>query len=484
MPPPNQTQPEAQPQAIQVAPQSQPATPEQVEASTRGQTRTELAETKNKNKLTPEEAKQLRDRESWKNNSASGYPAFLESTVRDEIKSGVAKELSESPAKDILEKAGFTGDINLRVVQTLMEKIVNEYYLKNNTDVNKTKAYLITDMLPKISDFVDAISNLFIANKDKCPTIQSCMEQFGAYCGIEFIKNGTLDAAQLETVVLLTKPTIDRLTAGFITEINEQNASRVDANTDIQQLITTVKLNSKVRVLIGADLATQEQEIKELINAQLPSTLDPQAKEKYLNWAFEKLKENKPVAGETREITEDGKWSDPLTPEQITQSQPQAQTSTETAEQVVASADFKTGIGFVDTILDFVKSLSPDLHKSMVSFLQGIFPQSQAEEFPNLDTNEKTNAKSFQETVKGLGLDMDTFKKLFADTDNLKKVLTQKVNEKIEWDEYLKKYLTSAETDALKKKDNTDTDSGEKIANMLLSINPEYQPPPTTPPSA
>lgn len=486
MAPPNQKTPDVLQAAPTTQPQTVPATPEQVEASARGQTRTGLAETKSENKLSPEDAKRLRDQESWRNNSPFIYIPMTEAKVRKTIKEGVAKELTESPAKDILQKAGFIGSENLTTIQTLMEKIVNEYYLKNKIDEDKTKNYLRGELLPKISAFVDAIDNLFIANKEKFQTIQGCMEQFGAYCGIDFIKSGALNPTSLETLMMLTKPTLDKLTAGYITEVNEQNAEKIDANTDATQLSLQVKLNSALVIVIGPDLSTQEQQIKDQIGANLPATLNPQSKETYLTWALQQLKEKSPNAGETREISKEGVWSDPLTPEQIKEKTqatvvPPPPSDVTPQGQEIEEEEYTTGIEFIDSILALAKAISPGLHIKISDLLKGFFPPS-TPEFPGLNLAEKSNAKGFNLAAKRLSLEPATLKTLYQSPDNFKKILTKKNNEKLEWPEYMKKYLTNVEIEILKKKNYPDTDSAEKITALFLSENLDYIPPqPATP---
>jgi hypothetical protein len=142
--------------------------------------------------------------------------------------------------------------------------------------------------------------------------------------------------------------------------------------------------------------------------------------------------------------------------------------------------EIKTGNAFLDTLIGFVKWLSPALYSQLGSFLKKLGMGGAAKiEFAGLDDNEKTEGIVLKEIAKAFDLKPEIMTKLFSDPEQMKRVLKNKKDNNItDWEIYFKTYLNSEEQQKLK---TETTLKSNEIADMLISKLEPGQPPSSKP---
>jgi hypothetical protein len=257
-------------------------------------------------------------------------------------------------------------------------------------------------------------------------------------------------------------------------------------------------LNNKTRILVAAAALETEETIRKAVYEQLPPGMDAKARDKTADRLVIEAKKLDAQAGETIEIDTDGtcRKVDLAAEEAAKQAQenptpsatPSPAPSTETDPNPAIppsqeSTGEKTGIEkFFDKISKFFEKI--------MGFFNGILVKmglAEAEEFANLQDNEKKEAVELKNAMTKAGLNLETLHPLFTDAEQTKKILKERQDKGISWEDYLTKYLTPAEGDELKKKQDLKAD---QLAQMLTSpsapaatpgtpqVTPGTQPPP------
>jgi len=447
------------------------------EAAVRGQTREgldtmrqEITDGNNKLKELQEKAKTYRTQLEWTKNPKEEI-GVLDMGAKL-IDTGIDSAFSDN-IKDKLTEYGLGEDSNIKTIKEAAKQLALEHYQRTGKEIMKTKDYLQGEFKTNLLAVTENLKKLYEDNKDKLKSPLDGMEKFANFCGIQFIKNGQLQKDEIIQLLLLDKPSQEQLSSGFVEYFNleqklnalssEASTQDITENTSEEDLIKKIKLKNTIQVTI-TDPGTQEQEIKAQISAQLPDNINEKAKEKYLNAVFEKLKSQNPSKNEIFEVDSKNNWNkkEPGPPTK------DSDESKETAKE--ETPDIKTGIGWLDSTLGFIKTISPDFYKTLAGFFAkfGLSATTEKTEFPNLSETEIKQAKAFKEIALKIKISKDVLKILFEDTENFKKLLKQQKDENLDWDKYIAKYITENELQDLKSK-NEKNDSGEKILKMFLA---------------
>jgi hypothetical protein len=473
------------PEAASNAPQTveNPAlTPDQQKAEVQGGTRLGLAEIKQemesgntKIKEMEEKAKGLRTNVSWMANTAEEISAtdFGAHAIPGAIEAGFDDDI-----KAKLKEFGFGDENNIAAIKAVAKEIALEHYKRTGKSAANTKSYLESEFKQNLLSVTENLKKLYESNKDKIKSPAEGIEMFAQYCGIQFIKNGTLQPKELKQLLLLDKTMHEQLSTGFVEYFNlkekqkslsSQAAETVDDNIKPEELVESIQLKTKLQIIIGPEgFDKQISEIKAKIIEQLPENLSAANKEKYADSAIEQLKQKNPQPGEGRELDTSGKWSENIDPKTF-----ESETIQDAAKEAVE--DFKTGNALIDGILGFVKMISPDLFASITALLKGLnFGKAPEKVFEGLSAEENKSANKFINLAATLKLEQENIDRLTKDKDQFKKVIANRKKEDLTWEKYVEKYLTQTEIDELKMKNNLDTDSAEKIVNIFLTpVNPE-----------
>jgi hypothetical protein len=478
-------------------------------------------------------AETRRDKESWTNNPMNPPNSLIEGTVRATINSGVEEQIQ--PYLPMLTQSGLGDFANLGAIKQTVKDVIYEHYCKTGMNQDATKNYAEKTLLPEFKSLTETVQRIFQTKIFPFANPLAVIEAFSSFAKLDFCKSGILDAAKFKEFALLDPYAQDFLIKTFeqhlniqgeLTTLSGQEANLAlgaqkpeagkagteepkanpgnpaeapdkpaatatpekpaEAKPEIAALFEkgTLKLNSKVRLVIPANAAELDPNLKTALTPALPANLEAANKEIATTYLTAELRKLNLAAGETFEVTETGQWQkiDVQTEKaQLDAARTQAEKAVTTAAAGTGAEKILTGLqklfegdNIMGTIIGFILSLMG------FKGLEGL-TGAKEEEFATLDSTEKQEAAKMKEAMAKLQLNMETMHNLFINPAEMKKILGQKKekgNEQLSWEDYLTQHLNDEELAELHQKKEF---KAEDIAGMILS--PKVAPPlPTAPP--
>jgi hypothetical protein len=212
--------------------------------------------------------------------------------------------------------------------------------------------------------------------------------------------------------------------------------------------------------------------VKAALDKKLPTNLDETLKPKVYAHLLAEAKKTPLAQGEALNLKESGTWEKiNLAEKQQAQQAAADQAKTDaapagTGETPENPMDFKTGIPFIDKILDFFSKYITQMMTGGAGVLAAKAGLNKYIEFMGLNDEEKKSAEALKKVVLGVGVNKDTLSILLADSDEMKKILKLAADKKLNWNEYVAKYLDTKELEFLKKKQAV---PAKQISEMFLS---------------
>jgi hypothetical protein len=196
--------------------------------------------------------------------------------------------------------------------------------------------------------------------------------------------------------------------------------------------------------------------------------LDESLKQKVYAHLLAELKKTPLAQGEAMTLKENGTW-EKINLAEKQAAEDKAKTDAATTPEATTPEnplDFKTGIPFLDKILEFFGKYFNKMVSGGVGVLAAKAGVNKYIEFMGLSDEEKKTAEEMKKVVLGMGVNKDTLSILLADSDEMKKILKIAADKKLNWNEYMAKYLDTKEIDFLKKKQEI---PAAKISELFLS---------------
>jgi|GEM_PF-6002526 len=460
--------------------------------------------------LIKKNASTLRIPEAWVGPNYDGVDKKGSGFIQDQIDSKVEEKFAQYEA--MLKEYGLGDATNIGIMKDAAKELVARYYGKSS-DVMATDAYFSGPMKEKMMNLFKGMDKLYKSKKYPYSQPLDMITAFSDFTGFNFIQNGVLNKENLKKTLTQQPSVFDAMNKHFEeylnlgVDIQKLSVETVNADKDkpldIGKLFAEGKLtlNGTPKLTVfdqnvfnnpsssSTEVSLAGSTLIAGIQAKLPANMDKSLVDKTTNWLIAEAKKMKPGVGEGLILKENGKW-EIYTLAQDAEAKKQAETMIQTAAADNptgapagdatgtptdapagdASSDnpleTKTGIGWLDKIMEFFSKYFTQLFSGGVSVLAAKTGLNKYVEYMGLSDDEKKVAQEFKKVAMGAGLNEKTLIILLSDSDETKKVLAKAKESKLNWNEYLAKYLDSTELDFLKKEQ---TVPAKKISDMLLS---------------
>ncbi|MCC7197481.1 hypothetical protein IT413_04795 [Candidatus Peregrinibacteria bacterium] len=478
-----------------VEPQKKPDQNPKAEARAEVGSMKEKMETDRKNKqerrdLIKKNAASLRIQEGWVGKKADNG---MESMAKPAINSKVDEKFKEY--EDMMKQYGLGDETNVSVMKAAAKELVYDYFSKNGTNPITTESYFSGPMKEKMLGLFQGMDKLFKSKKYPYTKAIDMIGAFSEFTGFNFMQNGILNKENLKLTLLQQKSVFDAQLKHFEEYLNlgaeiqklsgeTVNAEKGKPTLDIGKMFSEGKLTLSAEPAILLTSAEQLEKpdqfevsagvtIKAALDKKLPANLDEALKQKVYAHLLAEMKKNPLAQGEAVTLKENGTWEKiNLAEKQQAQQAAEAQAKTDSAEPAKPEGesenplDFKTGIPFIDKILEFFSKYFSKMVAGGVGVLAAKTGVNKYIEFMGLNDEEKKSAEELKKVLVGLGANTDTLAILLSDSDETKKILKIAKDKKLNWNEYVAKYLDSKEMDYLKKKQAV---PAAQISAMFLS---------------
>jgi len=445
--------------------------------------------------LIKKNASTLRISEGWVGNKPD--EGVMASVAKGSIDSKVEEKFKEY--EDMLKQYGLGDATNVGVMKAAAKELVYDHFIKNGNSPGSTEAYFSGPMKEKMLGLFKGIDQLFKSKKYPYSQPIDMVTAFSDFSGFNFIQNNILSKENLKQTLLQQKSVFDAQLKHFEeylnlgTEIQKLSGDVANAEVgktekgkpapalDIAKMFTDGKLTLTAEpaiLLISAEQLEKPDQfemspgvtVKAALDKKLPANLDPALKQKVYAHLLAEMKKAPLVEGEALSLKENGTWEKiNMAEKQKAQQEAEEKAKTESPTdetKVENPMDFKTGIPFLDKILEFFTKYFNKMVAGGAGVLAAKAGVNKYIEFMGLNDEEKKSAEELKKVVIGLGADKDTLSILLADSDETKKILKIAKDKKLNWSEYMAKYLDSKEIDFLKKKQEV---PAAKISEMFLS---------------
>jgi hypothetical protein len=458
----------------------------------------EKLETERKNKqerrdLIKKNAASLRIPEGWVGNKPD--EGMMASVAKGQIDSKVEEKFKEY--EDMLKQYGLGDATNVGVMKTAAKEMVYDHFIKNGNNPVTTEAYFSGQMKEKMLGLFKGMDQLFKSKKYPYAQPIDMVTAFSDFSGFNFIQNNILSKENLKQTLLQQKSVFDAQLKSFEeylnlgTEIQKLSGDVVNAEAgkpekgkpaatvDIGKMFTEGKLTLSAEpaiLLTGAEQLEKPDQfevsagvtIKAALDKKLPANLDESLKQKVYAHLLAELKKTPLAQGEAMTLKENGTW-EKINLAEKQAAEDKAKTDAATTPEATTPEnplDFKTGIPFLDKILEFFGKYFNKMVSGGVGVLAAKAGVNKYIEFMGLSDEEKKTAEEMKKVVLGMGVNKDTLSILLADSDEMKKILKIAADKKLNWNEYMAKYLDTKEIDFLKKKQEI---PAAKISELFLS---------------
>jgi len=436
--------------------------------------------------------------------------SWITQKAEEGLTAGIAREVINSGVDEKMEKYlpqfqenGIGDATNAGVIKQAAKDLLYEHYCKTGSSKETTTAYVEGALSQKLSFLLEGLKKIHQNKKYGFNKPVDCLTAFSDFAALGIISGGVLQLEPFKNTLKLEKQDYEfflktfeenLIIGGDLTQLGTESANieaKGETAIDVAKMFAdgTLVLKAKTRITGLKTPADTEKVMRDVITQNLPENLDPKVKEATLNWLETEIKKiipsQIPAEGETIEIAENGTIQkiDLAAEEQtLTAAKQQAETAVAAAAAGAAPEEgsdspFKTGIGFIDKILE-------PLLKMFDGILIGLSPMlakyglEEWVEFMGLSEGETAKARQFKEACKKIELHKDTMRPLFLSATEMRKILKLQNDKSLSWEDLLAKYLAPAETEELKKKQNLKAD---KISEMFLSPVEEQPGVPATP---
>lgn len=486
-----------------IEPQKKPDQNPKAEARSEVGVMKEKLETERKNKqerrdLIKKNASTLRIPEGWVGNKPD--EGMIAGMAKDQINSKVDSKFQEYEA--MLKQYGLGDATNVGVMKTATKELVYEHFIKNGNNPIATESYFTGAMKEKMMGLFSGMDKLFKSKKYPYAQPIDIVTTFSEFTGFNFMQSGILNKENLKQTLLQQKSVFDAQLKSFEEYLNlgseiqklsgevanaearKPEKGKPAATVDIGKMFTEGKLTLAAEPAILLTSAEQLEKpdqfemsagvtIKAALDKKLPANLDEALKQKVYTHLLAEMKKTPLAQGEAFTLKENGTWEKiNLAEKQQTEQAAKDQAKTDAAAATPEGTtpenplDFKTGIPFLDKILEFFSKYFTKMASGGVGILAAKAGVNKYIEFMGLSDEEKKSAEDLKKVVLGLGINKDTLSILLADSDEMKKILKVAKDKKLNWSEYVAKYLDSKEIDSLKKKQEV---PAAKISEMFLS---------------
>lgn len=486
-----------------VEPQKKPDQNPKAEARSEVAVLKEKLETERKNKqerrdLIKKNASTLRIPEGWTANKAD--EGMMASLAKDQINSKVEEKFKEY--EDMLKQYGLGDATNIGVMKVAAKELVYEHFVKNGNNPVTTEAYFSGQMKEKMLELFKGMDKLFKSKKYPYSQPIDMVTAFSDFTGFNFIQNNILNKENLKITLLQQKSVFDAQLKSFEEYLNlgteiqklsgdvanaeagKPEKGKPAATVDIGKMFSEGKLTLTAEPAILLTSAEQLEKpdqfevsagvtVKAALDKKLPANLDEALKQKVYAHLLAEMKKTPLAAGEAFTLKENGTWEKiNLAEKQQTQAAAEEKAKTDAAAATPEGTnpenplDFKTGIPFLDKILEFFGKYFNKMVSGGVGVLAAKVGVNKYIEFMGLSDEEKKTAEEMKKVVLGMGINKDTLSILLADSDEMKKILKVASDKKLNWNEYMAKYLDTKEIDFLKKKQEI---PAAKISELFLS---------------
>lgn len=484
-----------------VEPQKKPDQNPKAEARSEVGAMKEKLETERKSKqerrdLIKKNASTLRISEGWVGNKPD--EGMMASVAKDQINSKVEEKFKEY--EDMLKQYGLGDPTNLGIMKAAAKELVYDHFIKNGNNPVSTEAYFSGPMKEKMLGLFKGMDQLFKSKKYPYSQPIDMVAAFSGFSGYNFIQNNILNKENLKQTLLQQKSVFDaqlkhfeeylnldleiqKLSGAVVNaEARKPEKGQTEVALDIGKMFTEGKLTLAAEPAILLTSVEQLEKpdqfevsagvtIKAALDKKLPANLDGGLKQKVYAHLLAELKKTPLAQGEAMTLKENGTWekinlAEKQQAEQAAADQAKTDAATPEGATPENPLDFKTGIPFLDKILEFFGKYFNKMVAGGVGVLATKVGANKYIEFMGLNDEEKKSAEELKKVVIGLGANKDTLSILLADSDETKKILKVAKDKKLNWSEYLAKYLDSKEIDFLKKKQEV---TSAKISEMFLS---------------
>jgi hypothetical protein len=490
-----ETKPNQPPEAPKPAePQKKPDQSPKAEARSEVGAMKEKMETERKSKqerrdLIKKNAATLRIPEGWIGKAAN---TSMEAIAKPSINKKVDEKFKEY--EDMMKQYGLGDEANVNVMKVVAKELVYDYFSKNGTNPITTESYFSGPMKVKMLGLFQGLDKLFKSKKYPYAQAIDMITAFSDFTGFNFMQNGVLNKDNLKQALLQQKSVYDTQLKSFEEYLNlgvdiqklsgeAANAEKGKPNIDIGKMFSEGKLTltTEPAILLTSVEQLEKPEqfemsagvtVKAALDKKLPTNLDETLKPKVYAHLLAEAKKTPLAQGEALNLKESGTWEKiNLAEKQQAQQAAADQAKTDaapagTGETPENPMDFKTGIPFIDKILDFFSKYITQMMTGGAGVLAAKAGLNKYIEFMGLNDEEKKSAEALKKVVLGVGVNKDTLSILLADSDEMKKILKLAADKKLNWNEYVAKYLDTKELEFLKKKQAV---PAKQISEMFLS---------------
>ena len=415
--------------------------------------------TKERRRLALEtESQSGKNQEGWVNRDKGS--GALDGAAQSMINGTVESKFDEKSAE--FAKYGVTG-ANLAIMKQAAKDLVFDHYCKNGRDQDITKAWVKDTLTPKMLGLLEKMQKIMNDPKYGFKTPLEVLQSFSDFAKLNLLSGGTLGLGGVKNFIVLDQASFDLLSKNF--------EEYLSLGTDIN------KLNTDIAKITPAQPGTPTAQPG--TPPPQPTTPTTQPPTTPPNIPASTPPATPAPAPASPEAAPPAPVKPPETP--TAQQQP-AQAPTAAPAPAAAPGtsptaappakpqepeEIKTGIAFIDTILGFIKTLSPGLYASLGTFLKSLGVGKAKEEFAGLDDNQKGEALVLKEMTKTYGLKAEIMAVLFTDGEQTKRVLKNKTDNQIpDWETYLKSFLNGDEQQQLQTNTNL---KAPEIAELLLT---------------
>jgi hypothetical protein len=398
------------------------------------------------------------------------------SIVKGIISTGVEQKFADY--MDQFRENGLGDPTNVDAIKTVAKEIIYAHYTETGSSESATKEYIKTGLGEKLKYLLNGLKEINSDTRYGFKKPIDCLQAFSDFTGLDFISNGYARLENLKKALLLERSDYEFFLKSFKQYLNinleltdlsgrETNAAaKKPEKMDVGAMLKEgkISLKSPVRITFSSNTDESLAQARKDIYDRLPDNTDPKARDIIVTYITDELKKGNTGPGETVEISVNGSFRTvDLSAEQAAQAMTQKQ-----AEEEVKKASSENTEGFKDGIGKFIAALLALLQNLMGSFNGMAAKVGLGVEFAGLDAAETKDATEFKKTAEKSGLILETLAPLLKNAEQMKKILKERKEKKLNWEDYFSKYLSTAENDELKKKQDIDA---EKIAAMFLSTN-------------
>lgn len=443
------------------------------------------------------EASGRRTTETWLSQKAEeGLTAGI---ARDTINSGVDEKMEKYLPQ--FQENGIGDATNVGIIKQAAKDLIYEHYCKTGNSKETTTTYVDGVLSEKLLLLFDGLKKINQNKKYGFNKPVDCLAAFSDFAGLGIISGGILKLDPFKNTLKLQKTDYEfflktfeenLIIGGELSQLGTESANmeaKGETTIDASKLFAagTLVLKGKTRITALKTPADTEKMLADAVTKNLPENLDPKVKEAALKWLAAEVQKLNPAEGETVEIGENGT----VQKIDVAAEKQAADVAKQQADQEVAAAGggapeegsdnpFKTGIGFIDKILEPLLKVFDNILVGLGPMLAGM-GLGEWVEFMGLSESETEKARQFKEACKKIELDLDTLRPLFLNATEMRKILKLQQDKSLSWEDLLTKYLNPTETDELKKKQKLNPD---KISEMFLSPVEEQPGVPGTPATA